>query len=230
MRARLTPSRRRSRRGSADADSAPQPPHARVLPARSRIPGSHAFLTAAAMSRVTVDHDFSFVRRPTPPRLDEPSFALTDAFYTETESSSSRSTQCTLLVPVHSSTTTESAACFSHKTWRGPYIAAFTRRTSAWRREKVARALPLVAAHARVARTSGLGGRWRTVRRSVGGRGHRRAQRDRIVQVVVNLLSNAVKFSPPGGMVTIGVARGLPPRDIRTIASGGDVRRARGRK
>jgi signal transduction histidine kinase len=28
---------------------------------------------------------------------------------------------------------------------------------------------------------------------------------DRIVQVLVNLLSNAVKFSPPGGVVTIGV-------------------------
>jgi signal transduction histidine kinase len=32
------------------------------------------------------------------------------------------------------------------------------------------------------------------------------ADADRIVQVVVNLLSNAVKFSPPGGVVTIGVA------------------------
>ncbi len=31
------------------------------------------------------------------------------------------------------------------------------------------------------------------------------ADADRIVQVVVNLLSNAVKFSPPGGVVTIGV-------------------------
>jgi len=35
------------------------------------------------------------------------------------------------------------------------------------------------------------------------------ADADRIVQVVVNLLSNAVKFSPPGGVVTIGVG----PRD-----------------
>ena len=34
------------------------------------------------------------------------------------------------------------------------------------------------------------------------------ADADRIVQVVVNLLSNAVKFSPPGGVVTIGVAPG----------------------
>ena len=32
------------------------------------------------------------------------------------------------------------------------------------------------------------------------------ADADRIVQVLVNLLSNAVKFSPPGGVVTIGVA------------------------
>jgi hypothetical protein len=31
------------------------------------------------------------------------------------------------------------------------------------------------------------------------------ADADRIVQVLVNLLSNAVKFSPPGGVVTIGV-------------------------
>ena len=35
------------------------------------------------------------------------------------------------------------------------------------------------------------------------------ADADRIVQVLVNLLSNAVKFSPPGGVVTIGVE----PRD-----------------
>jgi len=34
------------------------------------------------------------------------------------------------------------------------------------------------------------------------------ADADRIVQVVVNLLANAVKFSPPGGVVTIGVAPG----------------------
>jgi signal transduction histidine kinase len=34
------------------------------------------------------------------------------------------------------------------------------------------------------------------------------ADADRIVQVVVNLLSNAVKFSPPDGVVTIGVAPG----------------------
>jgi len=33
------------------------------------------------------------------------------------------------------------------------------------------------------------------------------ADADRIVQVLVNLLSNAVKFSPPGGVVTIGVER-----------------------
>ena len=32
------------------------------------------------------------------------------------------------------------------------------------------------------------------------------ADADRIVQVLVNLLSNAVKFSPPGGVVAIGVA------------------------
>ena len=31
------------------------------------------------------------------------------------------------------------------------------------------------------------------------------ADADRIIQVLVNLLSNAVKFSPPGGVVTIGV-------------------------
>jgi signal transduction histidine kinase len=71
------------------------------------------------------------------------------------------------------------------------------------------------------------------------------ADADRIVQVVVNLLSNAVKFSPPGGVVTIGVGlrdswvefritdrgRGVPVafrRAIfRTISPGGDVRRAR---
>jgi PAS domain S-box-containing protein len=35
------------------------------------------------------------------------------------------------------------------------------------------------------------------------------ADADRVVQVLVNLLSNAVKFSPPGGVVTVGVA----PRD-----------------
>ena len=54
---------------------------------------------------------------------------------------------------------------------------------------------------------------------------------DRIVQVVVNLLSNAVKFSPPGGVVTIGVGlregwvefrvtdrgRGVPVADRRAI-------------
>ena len=34
------------------------------------------------------------------------------------------------------------------------------------------------------------------------------ADADRIVQVIVNLLSNAVKFSPPGGVVTIGVGLG----------------------
>ena len=33
------------------------------------------------------------------------------------------------------------------------------------------------------------------------------ADADRILQVLVNLLSNAVKFSPPGGVVTIAVAR-----------------------
>jgi signal transduction histidine kinase len=33
------------------------------------------------------------------------------------------------------------------------------------------------------------------------------ADADRIVQVLVNLLSNAVKFSPPGGVVAIGVGR-----------------------
>jgi PAS domain S-box-containing protein len=33
------------------------------------------------------------------------------------------------------------------------------------------------------------------------------ADADRIVQVLVNLLSNAVKFSPPGGVVTVGVAQ-----------------------
>jgi signal transduction histidine kinase len=38
------------------------------------------------------------------------------------------------------------------------------------------------------------------------------ADADRIVQVVVNLLSNAVKFSPPGGVVTIGV--GLRERSV----------------
>ena len=57
------------------------------------------------------------------------------------------------------------------------------------------------------------------------------ADADRIVQVVVNLLSNAVKFSPPGGVVTIGVAlrdgwvefritdrgRGVPVADRRAI-------------
>jgi signal transduction histidine kinase len=31
------------------------------------------------------------------------------------------------------------------------------------------------------------------------------ADADRIVQVLVNLLSNAIKFSPPGGVVTVGV-------------------------
>ena len=57
------------------------------------------------------------------------------------------------------------------------------------------------------------------------------ADADRIVQVVVNLLSNAVKFSPPGGVVTIGVGvrdgwvefritdrgRGVPVADRRAI-------------
>jgi signal transduction histidine kinase len=57
------------------------------------------------------------------------------------------------------------------------------------------------------------------------------ADADRIVQVVVNLLSNAVKFSPPGGVVTIGVelrdgwvefrvtdrGRGVPVAHRRTI-------------
>jgi signal transduction histidine kinase len=38
------------------------------------------------------------------------------------------------------------------------------------------------------------------------------ADADRIVQVVVNLLSNAVKFSPPDGVVTIGV--GLRERSV----------------
>jgi signal transduction histidine kinase len=54
---------------------------------------------------------------------------------------------------------------------------------------------------------------------------------DRVVQVVVNLLSNAVKFSPPGGVVTIGVwlldgwvefrvtdrGRGVPVAERRAI-------------
>ena len=57
------------------------------------------------------------------------------------------------------------------------------------------------------------------------------ADPDRIVQVLVNLLSNAVKFSPPGGVVTIGVGlregwvefrvtdrgRGVPAAHRRTI-------------
>jgi signal transduction histidine kinase len=57
------------------------------------------------------------------------------------------------------------------------------------------------------------------------------ADADRIVQVVVNLLSNAVKFSPPGGVVTIGIGpqdswvefritdqgRGVPIADRRAI-------------
>ena len=57
------------------------------------------------------------------------------------------------------------------------------------------------------------------------------ADADRLVQVLVNLLSNAVKFSPPGGVVTIGVepreswvefrvtdrGRGVPVAHLRTI-------------
>ena len=70
------------------------------------------------------------------------------------------------------------------------------------------------------------------------------ADADRIVQVLVNLLSNAVKFSPPGGVVTIGVAmrdwvefrvtdrgRGVPETHRRAIFErvppGGILRRAR---
>jgi signal transduction histidine kinase len=49
------------------------------------------------------------------------------------------------------------------------------------------------------------------------------ADADRIVQVVVNLLSNAVKFSPPGGVVTIGVAPGESWVEFRVTDRGRGV-------
>jgi signal transduction histidine kinase len=49
------------------------------------------------------------------------------------------------------------------------------------------------------------------------------ADADRIVQVVVNLLSNAVKFSPPGGVVTIGVEPGDGWVDFRVTDRGRGV-------
>jgi signal transduction histidine kinase len=49
------------------------------------------------------------------------------------------------------------------------------------------------------------------------------ADADRIVQVVVNLLSNAVKFSPPGGVVTIGVAQGESWVEFRVTDRGRGV-------
>ena len=49
------------------------------------------------------------------------------------------------------------------------------------------------------------------------------ADADRIVQVLVNLLSNAVKFSPPAGVVTIGVQPGEGWVDFRVTDHGRGV-------
>jgi len=49
------------------------------------------------------------------------------------------------------------------------------------------------------------------------------ADADRIVQVLVNLLSNAVKFSPPGGVVTIGVRPGEGYVEFRVTDRGRGV-------